>query len=168
MCGEVGGRRGADVAIRMCVVLHCAMAFWWGSSLGALSLLFECEVPQPAAPISITPHSCHVVVVHTPDASLVFFGKTDLLLNPCSCTASYTAVPHHHTHTGGTCGTPNVPTAGFQAFDCSTLALLRKIGHDFASRTSFSGDVHHRVHEPAIWSMRWKRGDAKPTVLPCG
>ena len=45
MCGEVGGRRGAVVAMRMCVVMHCAMACWWGSSLGALSLLFDCDVP---------------------------------------------------------------------------------------------------------------------------
>ena len=45
MCGEVGGRRGAVVAMRMCVVMHCAMACWWGSSLGALLLRFECEVP---------------------------------------------------------------------------------------------------------------------------
>ena len=45
MCGEVGGRRGAVVAMRMCVVLHCAMAFWWGCALGALLLRFECEVP---------------------------------------------------------------------------------------------------------------------------
>ena len=45
MCGEVGGRRGAVVAMRMCVVMHCAMAFWWGSSLGALLLRFVCDVP---------------------------------------------------------------------------------------------------------------------------
>ena len=45
VCGEVGGRRGAVVAMRMCVVMRCAMAFWWGSSLGALSLLFVCDVP---------------------------------------------------------------------------------------------------------------------------
>ena len=45
MCGEVGSLRGVVVAIRMCVVMHCAMAFWWGSSLGALLLRFECEVP---------------------------------------------------------------------------------------------------------------------------
>ena len=25
--------------------MHCAMAFWWGSSLWALSLLFVCDVP---------------------------------------------------------------------------------------------------------------------------
>ena len=48
------------------------------------------------------------------------------------------------------------------------LLCFANIGHDVASRSSISGDVHHRVHEPAIWSMSWKRGDAKPTVLPCG
>ena len=42
---EVGSLRGAVVAMRMCVVMHCAMAFWWGCSLGALSLLFLCDVP---------------------------------------------------------------------------------------------------------------------------
>ena len=45
VCGEVGARLGAVVAMRMCVMMHCAMAFWWGCSLGALSLLFVCEVP---------------------------------------------------------------------------------------------------------------------------
>jgi len=45
LCGEVGSLRGAVVATRMCVVMHCAMAFWWGSSLGALLLRFVCDVP---------------------------------------------------------------------------------------------------------------------------
>ena len=45
MCGEVGSLRGAVVAMRMCVVMHCAMACWWGCALGALLLRFECEVP---------------------------------------------------------------------------------------------------------------------------
>ena len=45
VCGEVGSLRGVAVAMRMCVVMHCAMAFWWGSSLRALILRFECEVP---------------------------------------------------------------------------------------------------------------------------
>jgi hypothetical protein len=37
----VGARREAVVAMRMSVVMHCAVAFWWG----ALILLFLCEVP---------------------------------------------------------------------------------------------------------------------------
>ena len=45
MCGEVGSLRGVAVAMRMCVVMHCAMDFWWGCALGALSLLFLCDVP---------------------------------------------------------------------------------------------------------------------------
>ena len=45
MCGEVGSLRGAVVAMRMCVVMHCAMACWWGCLLEALLLRFECELP---------------------------------------------------------------------------------------------------------------------------
>ena len=36
---------GAVVAMRMCVVMHCAMRVWWGCTLGALSLRFVCDVP---------------------------------------------------------------------------------------------------------------------------
>ena len=31
MCGGVGARREAVVAMRMSVVMHCAVAFWWGA-----------------------------------------------------------------------------------------------------------------------------------------
>ena len=42
---EVGSLRVAVVAIRTSVLMHWAMCFWWGCSLGALSLLFLCDVP---------------------------------------------------------------------------------------------------------------------------
>ena len=45
VCGEVGGRRGAVVAMRMSVLMHCAMGFWWGSWLRALLLRFDCDIP---------------------------------------------------------------------------------------------------------------------------
>ena len=32
MCGGVGARRGAVVAIRTSVLMHCAMDEWWGCS----------------------------------------------------------------------------------------------------------------------------------------
>ena len=45
MCGEVGAHRGAVIAMRMCVMMCCAMAFGWGSSLRALLLRFDCDIP---------------------------------------------------------------------------------------------------------------------------
>jgi hypothetical protein len=70
--------------MRMCVVMHCAMAFLWGCALGALSLLFLCKVPLVFAvhcfcvALQMLPlvHSMAIAASHHPTRAIYFAAIT--------------------------------------------------------------------------------------------
>ena len=84
MCGEVWSLRGAVVAMRMCVVVCCAMSFWWGSLLGALLLRFDCNVPLDllrdcfcvALQMLFVVHSSVIAASHHPTRAVYFAAIT--------------------------------------------------------------------------------------------
>ena len=124
--------------MRMCLVMHCPMVLWWGCSLGALSLLFLCGVPQnvAAGPVGCVAlqmlfvvHSLAMAASHHSTRAVYFAAIT--IFKAQAATIEVTA------SSGGVGGTE--PT--YQFSDLSGTPVATLIGNVSNGDITASGDL---------------------------